>query len=84
MNLYNMRSAGKGYTITKFDEDLNPLHTYTMRSPDDCSCPQATNRQARCRHNEMARRFICMDRVDTAWFYCFETSKWHNYEMEEA
>jgi hypothetical protein len=77
MYLYNMRSAGTGYTITKFDADLNPLHTYTMASPTECTCPQATNRQAWCRHNDMARRFLGLDRVDSEWFYCYETGKWY-------
>jgi hypothetical protein len=81
MHLYNMRSAGKGYTITKFDTDLNPLHTYTMASPTQCTCPQATNRQAWCRHADMARRFLGLDRVDSEWFYCYETSKWEKTDV---
>lgn len=75
MNLYNLKSTGLGYRITKFDFDLNPESSYEM-TRDTCQCPQG--HKATCRHRRMFPIFETAKRIDTPWFLCFEDSTWHD------
>jgi hypothetical protein len=73
MSLYNIKANGKGYKITKFDEELNPLTTYTVGSLG-CGCPAGI--KPHCRHRQMLPLFQATGRVNTGWFYEFEEDKW--------
>lgn len=67
MSLYNLRTYGSAYRITKFDPDLNVESTYTV-SAKECDCPAGF--RSTCRHRQMLPALIPI--VDTAHFYNFE------------
>lgn len=74
MALYNLKSTGTVlYSITKFDQDLNPEATYSV-ARTACDCPAGA--RATCRHRQMLPTLL--ERVDTAWFYNFETKSWED------
>lgn len=80
MILYNIKSDDSpngsnvvSYRITKFDEDLNPESSYLV-SPIVCECPAGV--RDTCRHRKMLP--LMLDRVDTAWFYCFDDKQWYD------
>lgn len=75
MTLYNLRSTELGFKITKFDSDLNPESSYDMSLSGfgwTCTCPASHRKD--CRHRKMAP--VMVDRVDTGWFYDFDTKLW--------
>lgn len=71
MSLYNLRTDGDGFRITKFDDDLNPEASYLV-SFAGCECP-AGHRDT-CRHRKMLP--VIKDRVDSNWFWDFDESRW--------
>lgn len=74
MALYNLRSNPSGelpFTITKFDNDLNPESVYSLGN-SVCECP--AGHLPKCRHRTMLPTL--RERVDTAWFWNFENSAW--------
>lgn len=73
MSLYNVKENGDGYKITKFDEELNPLNTYTVGSLG-CECKAGV--RPTCRHRQMLPIFQYLGRVNTGWFLEFEDDKW--------
>lgn len=80
MTFYNLRSNSPTerkpdlpFTIIKFDADLNPESTYSL-GHTVCECP--AGHRPTCRHRQMLPKLI--SRVDTAWFYCFETGEWED------
>lgn len=76
MTFYNLRTNPPGdlpYQIIKFSDDLNPESVYNLGSTI-CECP--AGHQPRCRHRTMLAKLI--ERVDTAWFLCFETMEWED------
>lgn len=79
-SLYNLKSIPGGYLICKFDEDLNPIDSYTMPIVDgiqNCSCPAMA--RATCRHRTMLPAFTKLDRVDTGWFLDYDKGSWRQY-----
>lgn len=76
MSLYNLRSNPSSqlpYTITKFDNDLNPESVYFLGTTV-CECP--AGHLPKCRHRTMLPTLV--ERVDTSWFWCFETQTWED------
>lgn len=77
--LYGFRTIPKGYRIVKFDEwlEVQPESIYELtvrRGWVHCPCHQG-NKET-CRHREMLKLFIQMNRVDKGWFYEYSASKW--------
>lgn len=78
--LYNIKSNSKGWQITKFDGDLNPDTSYQMIHMDgvlNCSCPQMA--KPKCRHRNMFPEFVLKARIDTNWFFDYDTRQWRQY-----
>lgn len=79
MILYNLRSEYgpgmvlEGFRITKFDDDLNVESSYLV-SEIACECPQG--HKPKCRHRTMLP--LMRDRVNTAWFYCYDSRLWYD------
>lgn len=75
MTLYNCKSEGDEYRITKFDSDLNVESTYltTLR---ECQCP-AGHRDT-CRHRLMLPMFLNKrDGADRgAWLLDYDRKQW--------
>lgn len=99
MSLYNAKSTDtpNTYLFTKFDDDLNIVDdSVYLTSLAECTCPAGS--RASCRHRQMLPQFLASQRIDTDWFYCFETSDWsqpfeslhdddaviHSYNSDEA
>jgi hypothetical protein len=70
MTLYNLRSDGDGYRITKFDNDLNVESSYLL-SEHACECP--AGHRSSCRHRQMLPHMLAAGLADSAGFYDFET-----------
>lgn len=73
MSLYNVKENGDGYKITKFDEELNPITTYSTGRVS-CDCPGG--HRPTCRHRQMLPYFQATGRVNTGWFLEFDNNKW--------
>jgi hypothetical protein len=73
MSLYNIKENGSGYKISKFDEELNPLATYSVGGKS-CECRAGV--RPHCRHRQMLPLFQILGRVNTGWFFEFEDEKW--------
>lgn len=75
MTFYNLRTnpivGDLPYQIIKFDADLNPEAAYGLGTTI-CECPAGS--RLTCRHRQMLPQL--KERVDTAWFWCFETGEW--------
>lgn len=74
MTYYNLRANAPDklpFIIIKFDKDLNPESVYEVGFTA-CSCP--AGHRPKCRHREMLPKL--RERVDTAWFWHFETQSW--------
>lgn len=74
MILYNVKTDGLKYRITKFDDDMNVESSYLMLD-GECECP-AREVGRTCRHQKMLP--IMIDRLDSAWFFCFDDGTWHD------
>lgn len=87
--LYNLRSEGDHYIITKHDKDMEVVSSYHLRGtsavapeasysqPDGngmtCDCPQG--HKGTCRHRKMFP--MMLERVDTGWMFDFDnTGQW--------
>jgi hypothetical protein len=75
--LYNLKSVRGKYLISKFSNDLELRGSYVLNG--NCSCPAGYHSRY-CRHKEMKEIFIRQGKVDTAWFYDYDTGKWHLFE----
>jgi hypothetical protein len=62
------------YLIAKFSDDLDLEASYVIGA--DCSCPAGTHGRY-CRHREMKDIFIKQGKVNSPWFYNYDTAKWH-------
>lgn len=76
MTLYNLRTTETAFKITKFDSDLNPESSYDISRSGSyewtCTCP--ASHRSTCRHRQMVP--LMVDRVDTGWFYNFDSKLW--------
>lgn len=73
MSLYNCKSDGDQYRISKFTNDLNVEASY-LTDGAECDCP-AGHRPA-CRHRIMLARFIAKDAIAGQWFHNYEANQW--------
>ena len=83
MALYNLRTnptqPDLPFTITKFTSELEVESSYSVGNTV-CECP--AGHRPKCRHREMLPAL--RERIDTAWFYCFETKSWEDPTGEAA
>lgn len=73
MSLYNCKSDGDQYRISKFSNDLDVEASY-LTSNDGCDCP-AGHRPV-CRHRIMLPRFIAKNATAGQWFHNYEHNQW--------
>jgi len=72
---YNCKSNGSGYHLTKFDEDLNPISEQYDTSLAECTCKAGV--RPTCRHRQMLPLFQHLGRVNTGWFFEFDSQRWY-------
>jgi hypothetical protein len=81
--LYNLKSIKGKYLIAKFS--LGPIleleGSYVI-SGNDCTCPAGSHGKY-CRHKEMKHIFIKQGKVNTPYFYDYDTGKWYLFESLE-
>ena len=70
MTLYNLKTDGDEYRITKFDNQLNVESSYLL-SLSECECPAGS--RPTCRHRQMLPEMLAYDMANTGMFYDFET-----------
>lgn len=73
MSLYNCKSDGDQYRISKFTNDLDVEASY-LTDGSECDCP-ASHRPV-CRHRIMLPRFIAKNAVAGQWFHNYEANQW--------
>lgn len=73
MSLYNCKSDGDQYRISKFTNDLDVEASYLCDGAE-CDCP-AGHRPV-CRHRIMLPRFIAKDATAGQWFHNYEHNQW--------
>lgn len=75
MTLYNLRTDGDQWRITKFDNDLNVESSYLL-SEAECECP--AGHRPSCRHRQMLPAMLAQGICNKSMFWDFETSQaWH-------
>ena len=72
MILYSIKRGPNGHTITKWDDDFNPVASYDV-TVGSCTCPAGP--RPTCRHRKMLSRML--PKVGQPEFYCYETQSWH-------
>lgn len=75
--LYNCKTDGDQFRISKFDDLGNVESTY-LCSETECQCP--AGHRASCRHRIMLPMFIASDKVDSFYFLDFERKGWVSNE----
>jgi len=70
VTLYNLKTDGDEYRITKFDNQLNVESSYLL-SLSECECPAGS--RPTCRHRQMLPEMLAYDMANTGMFYDFET-----------
>lgn len=73
MSLYNCKSDGDQYRISKFTNDLDVEASY-LTDGAECDCP-AGHRPV-CRHRIMLPRFIAKNATAGQWFHNYEHNQW--------
>lgn len=73
MSLYNCKSDGDQYRISKFSNDLDVEASY-LTDGAECDCP-AGHRPV-CRHRIMLSRFIAKNATAGQWFHNYEANQW--------
>lgn len=87
MTLYNLKSDGDQYRITKFTNDLDVESSYLL-SETECECPAGS--RPSCRHRQMLPTMLAEDLCDSGGFYDFDngqvlvpaTEEEHEVEIE--
>lgn len=77
MTLYNAKSTDdpSTYLMTKFDDDLNLVDdSVYLTTETTCTCPAGV--RPSCRHRQMLPSFLATARIDTPWFFDFDTGAW--------
>lgn len=73
MSLYNCKSDGDQYRISKFTNDLDVEASY-LTDGSNCDCP-AGHRPV-CRHRIMLSRLIAKNATAGQWFHNYENQQW--------
>jgi hypothetical protein len=76
--LYNLKSIKGKYLMTKWSDDLDLEASYVLGS-SNCTCAAGTHSR-HCRHKEMKSIFINQGRVNSEWFYNYDTGKWYHFK----
>lgn len=76
--VYNCKTDGDQYRITKFDDDLEVESSYLLTMAE-CECP-AGNRPS-CRHRQMLPKFMQRHAIDTEWFLDFDRGGWVQHTL---
>jgi hypothetical protein len=64
--------------MAKFSDDLELEASYILNG-NDCTCPAGMHRKY-CRHKEMKDIFTRQGKINSEWFYNYDTDKWHIFE----
>lgn len=80
MSLYNCKSDGDHYRISKFTNDLDVEASY-LTDGAECDCP-AGHRPV-CRHRIMLPRFIAKNATAGQWFHNYEQHQWIRAATDE-
>lgn len=72
MTLYNLRTDGDNYRITKFTNDLDVESSY-LTSHNECACP--AGHRPTCRHRQMLPTMLAANLCDSGGFYDFEAQQ---------
>jgi hypothetical protein len=72
MTLYNLKTDGDEYRITKFTNDLEVESSY-LTSHQECTCP--AGHRPTCRHRQMLPSMLAADLADSGGFYDFESQQ---------
>lgn len=72
MTLYNLRTDGDNYRITKFTNDLDVESSY-LTSHNECACP--AGHRPTCRHRQMLPTMLAANLCDSGGFYDFESGQ---------
>lgn len=72
MTLYNIRSDGDEFRITKFTNELDVESSY-LTSHTECQCPAGS--RPTCRHRQMLPTMLAANLLDTGGFYDFESQQ---------
>lgn len=75
--LYNCKTDGDQFRISKFDDLGNVESTY-LCSETECQCP--AGHRPSCRHRIMLPLFIANDKVDSFYFLDFDRKGWVSNE----
>lgn len=78
--LYNCKTDGDNWRITKFDTDLNPISSY-LCTERECECP--AGHRPTCRHRTMLPRFLAKSATRGNWFHNFEQNEWVRASSED-
>lgn len=70
MTLYNLKTDGDNYRITKFTSDLDVESSY-LTSLTECECP--AGHRPTCRHRQMLPHMLSNDMLDAPKFMDFDT-----------
>jgi hypothetical protein len=76
--LYNLKSIKDKFLMTKFSDDLELQASYIL-SDGDCNCPSGIHGRY-CRHKRIRKLFVDQGKVNSEWFYNYDTGKWHLFE----
>lgn len=80
--LYNLRAHDHHYTMTKFDDDLNPVKTYRIDLLSDgrvtCNCEAGSHGRV-CRHRKMLPQFLERSRQNTEWMLDYDRAEWRQF-----
>lgn len=74
MTLYNLKTDGDHYRITKFDNDLEVESSY-LTSESECTCP--AGHRPTCRHRQMLPILLAEGICDKPAFYSFEKQEFY-------
>lgn len=70
MTLYNLKTDGDNYRITKFTSDLDVESSY-LTSLTECECP--AGHRPTCRHRQMLPHMLANEMLDAPKFMDFDT-----------
>lgn len=81
MTLYNLKTDGDHYRITKFTNDLEVESSY-LCSEAECECP--AGHRPSCRHRQMLPVLLAGNALNNAVFYDFDTQTFYQSANAET
>lgn len=81
-HLYNCKSNGDEWRITKFTENLELVEGSSyLCTLSECQCPAGV--RPTCRHREMLPKFFHREFVDTGYFFDYDRGGWVDMRTED-